>query len=381
MVAAAVMSTFATFSVAYSFGAFFESMAEEFDVGSSATSLFFSLTVSLSFVFGLFTGRWADTVGPKKVLLAGAASLVVGLLLTAAAPSIWTGYLTYGLGVGFAMACGYVPMVATVGGWFLKRRAMAIGVAVAGIGLGTLVGSPLAAWLIEQFSWRTTYVIFAAGGGALMLIAASLASVGPAAVNAAKPRSLVDLYKDSRFALLHISIVFGTFALFVPFVFLGTYATDRSVSEVKAAALVGLIGGVSVVGRLGLGGLGDKFDTLTVYEFSFGLMAASHVIWLTAGDSYPMLVTYAVVLGLGYGGFIALSPAVVADLFGMEGLGGLIGTLYTGAAVGSLAGPPFAGFLIDRWSYQTAISFSIGMGIMAVLALRIVGVRKARLGH
>ena len=374
------MSTFATFSVAYSFGAFFESMAEEFDVGSSATSLFFSLTVSLSFVFGLFTGRWVDRVGPRKVLLAGAASLVVGLLATAAAPSIWIGYITYGVGVGFAMACGYVPMVATVGGWFVKRRATAIGVAVAGIGLGTLVGSPLAAWLIGRFSWRTTYVIFALGGGALLLAAASLAAVGPAAVNAAKPRSLIELYRDSRFALLHISIVFASFALFVPFVFLGSYASDRSVSDVRAAALVGIIGGVSVLGRLGLGGLGDKFDSLTVYEASFGLMAVSHVIWLVAGNSYLMLVMYAIVLGVGYGGFIALSPAVIADIFGMEGLGGMIGTLYTAAAVGSLGGPPFAGFLIDRWSYQTAISFSIAMGVLAVVALRIVGIKRSRLG-
>jgi MFS family permease len=372
------MSTFATFAVAYSFGAFFESMSEEFEVGASATSLFFSFTVSLSFLFGLFTGRWADRVGPRKVLLAGAASLVIGLLLTAAAPSIWTGYLTYGVGVGFAMACGYVPMVATVGGWFERRRASAIGVAVAGIGLGTLVGSPLAAWLIGEFSWRTTYVIFAAGGGALLLIAASLASVGPGAVSAAKPRSLFELCKDQRFALLYVSIIFATFALFVPFVFLGTYASERGAPEVRAAALVGIIGGASVVGRLGLGSLADKFDSFKIYEASFVLMAFSHLVWLAAADSYPVLVAYALLLGVGYGGFIALSPAVVADLFGMEGLGGVIGTLYTAAAIGSLAGPPFAGQLIDRWGFRTAIIFSITMGAFAVAALRVVAVRRAR---
>lgn len=370
------MSMFATFGVAYSFGAFFESMSEEFGAGSGATSLFFSFTVSLSFLFGLFTGRWADRVGPRKVLLAGAASLVVGLLATAAAPNIWSGYLTYGVGVGFAMACGYVPMVATVGGWFKRRRASALGVAVAGIGLGTLVGSPLAAWLIDQTSWRSTYVIFAVGGGTMMLVAASVAGVGPAAVSAAKPRSLLALLGDFRFAMLYVSIIFTSFALFVPFVFLGSYATDQNISSVKAAALVGVIGGASVVGRLGLGGLGDRLNAAVIYEASFVLMALSHFIWYWAGGSYGALLTYAILFGIGYGGFIALSPAVVADVFGMEGLGGVIGTMYTAAAIGSLGGPPLAGVLIDRWNYSTAIVFAIAMSMASVAALRVLAMRR-----
>lgn len=367
---------FCTFGVAYSFGAFFDSMADEFGAGSGATSLFFSFTVSLSFLFGLRTGRWGDRVGPRKVLLAGAASLVAGLLLTAAAPNIWFGYLTYGVGVGFAMACGYVPMVATVGGWFERRRASALGVAVAGIGLGTLVGSPLAAWLIDQTSWRTTYVIFAFGGGAMMLISASMAKVGPAAGKAVKPRSLRELLKDFRFAMLYVSIVFTSFALFVPFVFLGNYATDQGIDSVKAAALVGVIGGASVVGRLGLGGLGDRFDASVIYEASFVLMALSHFIWFGAGSSYGALVTYAILFGIGYGGFIALSPAVMADVFGMEGLGGMIGTLYTAAAIGSLGGPPLAGVLIDRWDYSTAIGVAIVMAALAAVALRVLAMRR-----
>ena len=375
VVAAAVMSTFATFGIGYSFNAFFASMSEEFNVGKSSTALFFSLTVSLSFVFGLFTGRWADKVGPRKVLVAGAASLVAGLGLTALAPSIWFGYATYGLGVGFAMACGYVPMVACVGGWFQRRRASALGVAVAGIGLGTLVGSPLAAWLISETSWRKTYLIFAAGGASLMLIAASLAAVGPAAVPGAKPRSLLELLKLTKFLYLYVSIVFISFALFVPFVFVGEYATERGVGSVPAAALVGIIGGSSVIGRLGLGSLGDRMDAFKIYLGSFVVMALSHIVWLFAGSSYPALVFYVVLLGLGYGGFIALSPAVTADLFGMEGLGGVIGTLYTAAAIGSMGGPPLAGLFIDQWGFSTAISFSvimstISVGVLAALASR-----------
>lgn len=368
--AAAALSTFVVFGVAYSFGAFFSSMSEEFGTGSSATALFFSITVSLSFLLGLFTGRWVDRVGPKPVILAAAVSLSGGLLLTTIVPSIWLGYLTYGVGVGFAVACGYVPMVATVGGWFDERRAAALGVAVAGIGLGTLAGSPIAARIIDATTWRTAFVWFAVVGGALLLVVALIVERGPAAVEAAEPRPLGELLAIPDFRVLYLSTLFGTFGLFVPFVFLVDYAKDRDVDQVAAAALVGFIGGSSVVGRLGLGALADRVGTIRLFRISVTVMATSHILWLIAGTSYPVMVLYTVVLGLGYGGFIALSPAVVAERFGLDGLGGVIGTLYTSAAVGSLLGPPIAGLLIDEFSYRVAIGFSIAMSSVAVVLLR-----------
>ncbi len=369
VVAAAATSMFAVFGVAYSFGAFFGSMSDEFGVGSGPTALFFSITISLSFFLGLFTGRWADRVGPRRVLLAAATSLTGGLLATAAVQSIWLGYLTYGVGIGVAVACGYVPMVAAVSGWFERQRATALGVAVAGIGLGTLVGSPVAARLIDATSWRTTYVIFAAVGGALLLLAATVAEHGPAAPHAARPRRLSELLAIADFRLLYAATVFASLGLFVPFVFVADYAEERGVSSVRAAALVGIIGGASIVGRLGLGRLADTIGTLRLFIGSFALMAASHLVWLAAADRYWQLVVYAVVLGVGYGGFIALAPAVAAQRFGLAGLGGVLGTLYTAAGVGSLGGPPLAGVLIDSTGYTAAIGFATATAAVATVLL------------
>ncbi len=369
MAVAAMTSMFATFGTAYSFGAFFSSMSEEFGASSGETALVFSITISLSFSFAPLTGRWADRVGPRPVLLAGAASLTGGLLLTAAVQDLWIGYITYGLGVGFAVACGYVPMVATVSGWFDRRRSSAMGLAVAGIGLGTLVGSPVAARLIDATSWRTTYVIFAIVGGGLLLATAAVAERGPAAPVAERARPIAELLRDRDFAMLYGSIIFATLGLFVPFVFLGSFAKDRGTASVAAAALIGIIGAASVVSRLGMGNLADRMGPLPLFRASFVVMAASHLIWLVADDHYFVLVGYAVVLGVGYGGFIALSPAVAAQRFGLDGLGGLLGTLYTAAAFGSLAGPPLAGVIIDAWGYTTAILGAAAVSSVAVVLL------------
>ena len=316
---AAALSMFTVFGVGYSFGAFFDSMAEEFETGSGATALVFSITISLSFFLGLWTGRAADRFGPRPVVLVGAASLAAGLLLTAAVSNVYLGYVTYGVGVGVAIACGYVPMVATVGGWFERKRSTALGVAVAGIGLGTLAGAPLAAGLIDATSWRTTYVVFAVAGAALMVVAAAIAKRGPAAMTSDRPRPLGELLRVPDFARLYASTIFGSFGLFVPFVFIASYAEERGTDEVAAATLVGLIGGASVVGRLGLGALADRIGAVRLYQASFVTMTLSHLIWLVAGDAYGLLVAYAIVLGFGYGGFIALAPAVAALRFGVDG--------------------------------------------------------------
>jgi MFS family permease len=355
---------FTVFGVGYSFGAFFESITAEFGAGSGATALVFSITISLSFALGPFTGALADRLGPRPVLLLGAAALTIGLLITSQATSIVMAYLSYGIGVGVAIACGYVPMVATVGGWFVERRALALGMSVAGIGLGTLIGSPLSAALIDASSWQTTFVIYALVGGALLCGCAVVARPGPAAAPSPGLRSFRELMGIRDFATLYLASLSVTFGLFVPFVFLASYAEDRGAAPVAAATLVGVIGGASVIGRLGLGSLADRVGPVRLFRHAFFTMAASHLIWLVADDRYGVLVVYAAVLGIGYGGFIAISPAVVAVRFGLEGLGGVLGTLYTSAAIGSLAGPPLAGVLIDNAGYRSAI---VGAAVMSLL--------------
>ena len=150
MVAAAFVAMCAVYGVAYSFGAFFKPMAVEFGAHRSATSAVFSITVLVWCVLGPLTGHLSDRFGPRIVVATGAVVMGLGLALTSMIDRLWLGYLTYGLGVGVGVACAYVPMVAVVGGWFLRRRNTALGIAVAGIGFGTVFGAPIAAALIDS---------------------------------------------------------------------------------------------------------------------------------------------------------------------------------------------------------------------------------------
>jgi MFS family permease len=371
MVGVTFASTFTVFGVAYSFGAFFESMADEFGSGRGLTALFFSLTTCLYFTLGLVTGTWSDRAGPRPVLVTGAIAMGAGLLLTAAAPNIWLGLATYSIGVGVAVACGYVPMVSVVGGWFDRHRTAALGVAVAGIGAGTLVMAPTSSWLIDVHGWRGAYAVLGVGGAIVLGTCAVLAASPPTGEGAvAPPPSLRAVAGLVAFRALYGSALLMSLALFVPFVFLTSYAEDEGVSTGLAAALVGFIGGASIVGRLLLGVIAPRFGLTRVYRSCFAVMSISFAIWLVAGDRYWLLVVFTVVLGVAYGGFIALSPAVAAEAFGPRGLGGLLGALYTSAAIGGLRGPPVAGTLIDlSGSYTPAIAVAtlLTLGAFAVL--------------
>jgi MFS family permease len=112
---------------------------------------------------------------------------------------------------------------------------------------------------------------------------------------------------------------------------------------------------------------------IRLYQGSFLTIALSFLIWLAAGDSYGMLVVFSVVMGVAYGGFIALSPAVAADLFGPVGLGGVLGALYTAAGVGGLIGPPAAGEMIDRFGYTPTLIAALGFALLGAAIL--VGLR------
>jgi MFS family permease len=370
-VGAAFVSMAAVFGVAYSFGAFFAPMAAEFGTGSGATSFVFSITACCWFLLGSVSGRAVDRFGPRPVLLVGAVALAGGLLATSAARELWVGYLGYGLGVGVAVACGYVPMVAVVGAWFDRHRALAVGAAVAGVGVGTLAGAPLAAALIAEYGWRQAHVLLGIGGS-LLLVVAAIVVPRPPEPTGAEPRPLRAVVRTGEFRAMYVATLLGSVALFVPFVFLPTAAVAAGVSPVAAAALIGVIGVASVVGRLVIGALADRAGRVRTFQACFAVLAASFGIWLV-GSSWPWLLAFAIVLGTGYGGWIALQPTVLAELFGVRGLGGLVGLVYTAAGVGALIGPPLAGVLVDatggfRWAIATAGLCGLG-AFLALLPL------------
>ena len=370
VVAATFLSTATVFGVTYSFTTFLTAMSDEFGSGNGSTALLFGLTIFFLFVLGLPAGRASDRWGPRPVVVVGCAAMVTGLVLTSFVDRIWLGYLTYGFGIGVGAACCYVPLVSQVSGWFDKYRALAIGIAVSGIGVGTLIGPPLADALIAENGWRWTYRFFAVVCLVVLLIVAALAARAPVAVDQS-PLDLRAVLRSRVFQSLYVAGFLMTLALFVPFVFLLPYAEEQGISSSSAAALISILGVGSMAGRLILGAFVNVVGLMRLYQISFGILGGSFAIWLFGGASYAALAIFAFVLGTSYGGYVALSPAAAAELFGLAGLGTVLGALYTAGGAGGLIGPVVAGWLIDATgSYRPAIIFALVLGLLSVVVLR-----------
>ena len=371
----AALATFAVFAVSYSFGVVLDSIRIEFGIGTGMAALLFAIPTFVFFVLGVFTGQLGDRYGPRRVLLAGAVALGAGLWATSLAQELWLAITTYSLGVGIAVACAYVPMVSAVGGWFERHRAAALGVAVAGIGLGQFVGAPTAEWLVESYGWRDTYQVLAVVATGLLLMALFAARRPPLEAPQSEMPSVRRLLHNRRFTLLYLSMMLLSSSLFVPIIFIKDYL--EHLGKPGGEWLIGIIGLASLLGRLALGALGTVLPLMRLYQISFTVMGFSYLIWLFAGDNYTLLVIYSLVMGSSYGGFIALSPAVAAELFGLAGLGGVLGALYTAAGIGGLAGPPLAGLLIDDAGYRFTIVVAMAVALSSVPLLVAAGRARA----
>ncbi len=358
------------YAVAYSFAPFFLPLESEFGARRGETSLVFSICAFLYFMLGFPAGLIADRVGPRPVVIGGLLLVALGLVLASQATTLWQIYLCYSVGVGVGVGLSYVPSIAAVQRWFVRQRGSATGIAVSAIGVGTLVGAPLAHQLIAAFGWRNTYLILAGltvigaiASGILIRRGPEVYGQAPDGDDAAPGGANVmasgftigEAMRSWPFWAIYSGALLMSFGLFVPFVHLAPYARDIGLGEGFGVMLIALLGVGSTVGRF----LFASVTNLLGRRLSFALMYVGAgvmlILWSQSASGWA-LIAFALVFGAFYGGFVAIAPSLAADYFGGKALGSIIGGLYSGVAFGALLGSPAAGYAYDFFgSYTGAI--------------------------
>jgi len=395
VVVAAFAVTFIGFGCAYTFSAFVEPLQREFGASRGSVSLVFSLAGFLYFGLGIVSGPLADRFGSRPLAATGMILTGLGLALASAARSLTEVYAAYGLGVGIGVGCAYVPAIGAVQRWFVRRRGFASGLAVSGIGVGTLVMPPLAAQLIQAMGWRAAYLVLGAvavvvGAGLSLLIEndPNARNLGPdgdpvqPATQRSSPEgaSIRAAIRSSRFIGLYAACLICAFGVFVPFVHLVPYARDHGVSPSYAVLLLGVIGIGSTAGRFFLGALADRAGRQLTLLLMFVGMAFALALWVISANFWS-LAAFAFIFGVFYGGWVAVLPAVVMDYFGGRNVSGLIGILYTSVAFGTLVGPSAAGFIFDlSHSYTVPILASAATNIVAAVIVAAMARREIQKG-
>lgn len=317
-------------------------------IGSTAASLYL--------ILGVFTGRFADMVGYRPSLLIGTA-LIVGSMFAASVSTTYTQLLCsqgimFGLGVAFA----YLPAVSISRQYWKQNHGVANAVVVSGGALGgTILPYLVRKLLVERglpATFRTLGYVAAAG------LAPSLLFLRPAkpTVPLWKRRSgderppLFDLslLHDARFNALLVASTIAMIGFLPRYFLIPDSAVAQGISSTYASWLLGLMNGLSIVGRIGIGWVADRFGKISALTLSFMLCGLGHLLFWLPAVTVPkendatvtaMFTSFVVFIGIFGSGFISLFPVVISHLFGGEALASKQGLLNTIVGIGTLAGP------------------------------------------
>jgi MFS family permease len=372
----------------FGFGLFFVPIVAELGLSRAAGSGAVSLARLEGGLIGPIEGYLIDRWGPRRVMLVGIPLFALGFLALSQVDSLLSYYLVYVLLLSLGGSLGFFnPCSAAVANWFVRRRGFALGLMSSGIGLGTAL-VPALAWLIGQVGWRSAAAVV---GVVVLLVGVPLATVvrhrpepyGHQPDGAPTPTHLVARDDEpaipARVALRTrpfwiLATSFGVRVMTTSAVSLHLIPlmTDLGIEAESAALMITALGLSSIVGRLGLGWLGDRWGQKRAYAFALVMVLVGFLLLANASTLWHVALFIAL-YGPSYGGLAALMLSLRGDYFGRRSfatIGGLMSPVMT---VGTLAGPVFAGLVFDTTgSYSIALYAFAGLMVVALALLRLL---------
>src|SRR3954453_6521428 len=339
---------------------------------SSAMTIGFLAMACTSMVWGTLTDRF----GPRLVVLTGSTVLTVSLFAASHATSLLAFQFVFGLLVGASCAAIFAPMMATVTGWFDTHRSLAVSLVSAGMGMGPMTMSPLVAWLVSSYDWRTTMQILAVVVVAVMVPVALLVRRPPALAGAAaasgdawpQPEmTLSQAVRTPQFSILLATNFFCCATHSGPIIHTVSYAISCGIPMIAAVTIYSVEGFAGLGGRIAFGLLGDRFGAKRVLVFgllaqAFGALGYVFVRELAA------FYTVAALFGFIYAGTMPLYASLARENFPLRMMGTVIGGTAMAGSLGMATGPLAGGLIYDTFaSYSWLYIGSWAMGLGAFL--------------
>jgi MFS family permease len=340
---------------------------------SSAMTLNFLIMGAGAFGWGAVSDRY----GTRIVVLIGAALLGLALVLASRAQSLLQFQLTYGVLVGLAASAFFAPMIAAATAWFEDNRALAVSLVSAGVGVAPLTMSPLAAWLISAYDWRTAMLAIGILAWVLLLPAALLVRRAPAAagggvVAGSGPEGggmrLAEALRSPQFLVLGLTFFACCAAHSGPIFHMVSYAMVCGIAPMAAVSIYSVEGLAGLGGRLLLGVLGDRYGAKPVLIAGLMVQAvaiAAYVLVSRLGEFYAL----AVIFGTAYGGVMPLYAVLAREYFGQHIMGTVFGAATMLSSLGMAFGPLAGGWVFDTFGNYAWLfigSAAVGLGAVAM---------------
>ncbi len=376
VVAAGALMGCVAIGAMFSLAVFLQPMADA--TGWSRTGI--STAMTLDFLtMGVAAFGWGaltDRFGPRIVVLSGAILLGLGLAVASRAQSLLAFQLAYGVIVGVAAGAVFAPMIATVTGWFEKRRSLAVSLVSAGMGVAPMTISPFARWLISTYDWRTAQLVIAVAAWLLLVPTALLVRRAPATDAVAVPGAIgggdsgmtvSQALCSPQFIVLALTFFCCSATHSGPIFHTVSYAIACGLPGMAAVTIYSVEGLAGLGGRLLFGLAGDRFGAKPVVVVGLLIQAvgAGTYFFVRELDEFYAV---AVVFGMAYGGVMPLYAVVAREYFPMRIMGTVFGAAAMISSLGMALGPVMGGWIFDTfasygWLYIA--SFGLGLGAAA----------------
>src|ERR1700690_2212867 len=350
------------------------------DTGWSGTGVSSAMTIGfLAMAVGSMAwGSLSDRFGPRAIVMTGAISLAVSVALASQVTSLLAFQFLFGLLVGASAAAIIVPMMACVPGWFDTHRSLAVSLVSAGMGMAPMTMSPLAAWLISQYDWRTSMQILAVVVAAIMIPVPFLIRRAPALDATIPPSggeappaemSLGEALRSPQFIILLATNFFCCATHSGPIIHTVSYAVSCGIPMIAAVTIYSVEGLAGMGGRIAFGLLGDRFGAKRVLVTGLLLQAFGALGYVFVRDLAGFYAV-AALFGFIYAGTMPLYSVLVRENFPIKMLGTVIGGLSMAGSLGMATGPIAGGLIYDAFGSYAWLyigSWAVGLGAFFII--------------
>jgi len=404
IVAVALISMAFWFGIRSSFSVYYVALLDEFGWSRGSSAGVQSMAMITYTIMAPLVGGLIDRFGPRRVIAPGILILAGGLMLCSRIEILAQFYIFYGVVMGTGIASiGIVSYSAILAHWFEKKRGLASGIAVSGMGLGTFLMVPISQSFISMWGWRMTFIIT----GCLILIILVPANAlflrhkpgeigqhpdgsNPSDSNPKNPsqdRSNTTHDKDWTLKEAVHTLRFWAFISFPLFVSMGVYIiivhqvrflVDQGIDKMTAAFFLAMVGIVSSIFRVFWGWLSDRIGRELTFTMGTicGCLGAGSLLLFEIHGSALFTYSFFILFGMGWGVTAPMFMAVAADLFKGRIFGLIFGLAEAGIGIAAAFGAWIAGFIFDKTqSYQLAfilviVTFLLSCGFCWLAAPR-----------
>ncbi|MBW1861986.1 MAG: MFS transporter [Deltaproteobacteria bacterium] len=377
IVAVSSFTLFLSIGTRSSFGVYYIAILGEYGWGRAETAGAFSLEMLFHAIFAPVTGTLIDRYGPRKLFPLGAFLLFLGLLAASRISTILHLYLFFGVVMAIGInIISYSPHMAVILKWFIRKRGLASGLVLSGVGLGSLVLIPFNELMIDAMGWRSAFFVLSCIILCILLpVTAIFHRRSPEEIgqypdgivqdetplcsqskndavssSGLKSWSFKSAVRVRAFWFMVLVVMCEGFIINVLLVHQAVFMVDMGYSKLLAASLVGLVGILGSAGGILCGFLSDRIGSKAGYTLG-GILAFAGILFLLFMkdcNSPWMVYAFAVLYGLGNGGKMPMIATITGSLFPGNALGRILSIQSIGFGIGGAIGAYIGGFFYDQ---------------------------------